>query len=134
MKTLNIIGCGKAARTIAKLFVQKDDFEIGDILNRTERSSTLGASFSGSRPAVREIRGMRPAEVFLIGVPEGDLRGCGDALRGAGILRNGDIVFHLSGALPAAELSGAAAAGAFIASVHPAMSFADPERSAESFG
>ena len=45
----------------------------------------------------------------------------------------GAIVFHCSGAKASAELAAARAAGAFVASVHPVRSFADPQAVSNAF-
>jgi predicted short-subunit dehydrogenase-like oxidoreductase (DUF2520 family) len=45
----------------------------------------------------------------------------------------GAVVFHCSGAKASAELAPLRAAGAFVASVHPVRSFADPQQVAAAF-
>ncbi|MFN3988032.1 MAG: DUF2520 domain-containing protein [Rhodocyclaceae bacterium] len=103
------------------------------MLNRDPASAQVACSFVGAGQPVEALHHMPPAELWLIGTPDGTLE---DALRdllAAGRLRAGDGVFHLSGftssALFAERLSGEVAA----ASLHPVLSFADPRTAVAQF-
>ena len=133
MKRLSIIGCGDVGRTLGRLWAQEKVFSIGDILNRTNESTTSAVRFIGAGQGVDEIASMSPAEAFLICTPDDHIAESCNALAASGLLRTGDIVFHCSGALPSASLVSAKEAGALVGSVHPVKSFADPDVSIETF-
>jgi len=133
MKRLSIIGCGNVGKTLGRLWAQERVFSIGDILNRSEESSSLAVQFIGAGRPVLRIAEMSPAEVFLISTPDDQIRESCSALAASGLLRTGDIVFHCSGALPSADLISAKETGAFVGSVHPIKSIADPAVSVEAF-
>ncbi len=133
MKRLSIIGCGNVGKTLGRLWNQEQVFIIGDILNRSQESGSAAARFIGAGRAVSGLSGMSPAEVFLIGTPDDHIVEACNALAASGLLRAGDLVFHCSGALPSADLNSAKEAGAWVGSVHPVKSFANPEVSAEAF-
>lgn len=133
MRRLNIIGCGNVGKTLGRLWSQKQVFAVGDILNSSEQSGSVAARFIGAGRAVTAVAEMNAAEVYLIGTPDDHILASCNALAASGLLRAGDLVFHCSGALPSAELGLAKKAGAWIGSVHPVKSFADPKVSVETF-
>ena len=87
----------------------------------------------GAGRAVGALEEMREADVWLIATPDDAIGATGRALAVSGRLRPGNVVFHLSGATPAAELDPLRRCGASIASVHPIKTFSDPEKAAASF-
>jgi predicted short-subunit dehydrogenase-like oxidoreductase (DUF2520 family) len=133
LKRLSIIGCGKVGKTLGRLWAQKRVFSIGDILNRSKQSSSLAVQFIGAGRPVLSMAEMSPAEVFLISTPDDHIGESCSALAASGLLRTGDIVFHCSGALPSADLISVKETGAFVGSVHPIKSIADPAVSIETF-
>ncbi|NQT24773.1 DUF2520 domain-containing protein [candidate division KSB1 bacterium] len=133
MRRLNIIGCGNVGKTLGRLWAQERVFSIGDILNRSEESSSSAAHFIGAGQGIAGIAAMSPAEVFLISTPDDQIVESCSALAASGLLRTGDIVFHCSGALPSAGLIPAKEAGACIGSIHPVKSIANPDVSVETF-
>ncbi len=132
-KTLNIIGCGRAGRTLATLWARSRAFEIGDVLDRTLEKSADAVAFIGSGRAAGGVAGMRGADAWMLTPPDDQIVACCAALAQSGLLMPGNIVFHCSGALPASDLAPAAARGAAVASVHPLKSFADPAIAARTF-
>jgi predicted short-subunit dehydrogenase-like oxidoreductase (DUF2520 family) len=134
MERLNILGCGKAGRALARLFVQHALFEIGQIGNRSAASSAQAVAFVGAGSAAPErIAAMAPAPLWLIGTGDDAIAPTAQALAASGVLRAGDIVFHVSGATPSAALSACAQRGALTASVHPVKNFSDPAVAAQTF-
>jgi predicted short-subunit dehydrogenase-like oxidoreductase (DUF2520 family) len=124
---INIVGCGKVGRVLAKLWATRGVFDIQDIANRALSSAEDAVGFVGAGNAVESIDAMRPAEVWMIGTADAAIAlSCGQIAE-SGRLRSGDIVFHCSGALSSAVLDAAATQGASIASAHPVASFADPD-------
>ena len=133
MKRLNIIGCGSLGSVLARLWRRTATLEIGDILNRSQRSAEAAVAFIGGGRAIGRIDLMQPAGFYLIATPDDAIAEAAQRLAGSGLLNEGDIVFHCSGALPATILNATTAAGAEVVSVHPIRSFADRERAAASF-
>jgi predicted short-subunit dehydrogenase-like oxidoreductase (DUF2520 family) len=70
---------------------------------------------------------------YLMHAGDGDIERVCEELVRANVLREKDVVFHCSGALPSAVLAAARARGASVASVHPLKSFASPAASASTF-
>jgi predicted short-subunit dehydrogenase-like oxidoreductase (DUF2520 family) len=126
MKTLNIIGCGAVGKTLARLFHEAAVFEIRDILNRSLASGTKAAAFIGAGRAVSDLAALRPADLCLIAVSDDAIAGCAESLAQSGLVRPGNIVWQVSGALPSAVLAPVREQGGEVASVHPVKSFADP--------
>ena len=132
-KTLNIIGCGRVGRALARLWAQDDTFTIQDVLDRGLEHSRAAIAFIGRGRAVDAVGQMRGAEAWLLTPPDDQIVACCTALAASGLLTAGNIVFHCSGALPSRDLAPAAACGAVVASVHPLKSFADPAAAAQTF-
>lgn len=133
MKRLNIIGCGNVGKTLGRLWSQEKVFSIGDILNRSEESGASAAHFIGAGQPVIGVEAMSPADVFLISTPDDRIVESCRVLAASGLLRAGDVVFHCSGALPSVDLISAKEAGAWIGSVHPVKSFANPAGAVATF-
>ncbi len=133
MKTLSIVGCGKAGRTLGRLWTRHGVLRIGQVLNRSLQSGSEAVRFMGAGCAVRAIAELTPADFFLIATPDEAIESTCAQLAAGGVLSQETIVFHLSGALPSTVLGAAKRAGAQIASIHPVKSFADPGRAAKTF-
>ncbi len=126
MMTCTIIGAGKLGRTLGRMFHTRGGAQIGQVWNRTLASARLAVEFIGQGTAIAEGQELIRAEVFLISTPDDAIAACVKALARSGAIAPGAVVFHASGALPAELLAPARQAGAAVASVHPAASFADP--------
>lgn len=131
--TLTIVGPGRVGRTIGRLLVDAHAVRMQDVLGRSVESAAAGAVFIGSGKPVDTFSVLRPADAFLLTVPDDQLRNCGVQLAKAGCLRPGTLVFHCSGAQSSQVLSAASVCGAILASVHPIRSFADPATVAAGF-
>ena len=133
MKTLNIIGCGKVGKTLAYLWNQEAALQIGGILNSQLESTEDAVTFIQSGTAIKTIKQLPKADVFMVGCGDNHIEHCCNQLVNSGILDAGNIVFHCSGALSSELLNKARTVGAVVASVHPVKSFADPALSINSF-
>jgi len=133
MGTINILGCGKVGKTLARLWVRQGLLRVGDIRNRSLESSREAAFFIGEGRAVGSFDEMRPADIHLISTSDNAIGKIAEGLAHCGIVRPDDLVFHCSGSLSSAVLSPLHPSGALLASVHPVKSFADPEEAAASF-
>lgn len=130
---ITIIGCGKVGRTLGRLWHANRTAVIGDILNTSPASGKHAAEFIGAGRAIEQMEELQPANIFMIGASDDRIAECCEALSNSGRLSAGSIVFHCSGALPSSILQAAQKCGAFIASIHPIRSFAQPEKVAREF-
>ena len=131
--TLNVIGGGRAGRTLARVWALNGAFAIGDVLDLTHAAAAQAAAFIGDGRAVGALTDMRAAGVWMLTPPDDQIVACGKALAASGLLKPGNIVFHVSGASPSRELAAVLPPGTAVASVHPLKSFADPALAAQTF-
>lgn len=130
---LNVLGAGRAGRTIARLMRVHGLCTIGGIANRSLESAERAAAFIGAGTPAPDVASMAPAAYWLIATGDDAIAPAAAALAGCGRLRTGDRVFHLSGATASAALAPCSAAGAAVASIHPVKNFSDPQASVLTF-
>jgi predicted short-subunit dehydrogenase-like oxidoreductase (DUF2520 family) len=133
VKTLNIIGAGRVGRACARLWAKAGVFEIQDALTRSLESASAAIRFIGAGRAVGALEEMRAADVWMIATQDDAIAATCRELAGAGKLAPDDVVFHVSGATPSADLRPAQERGALIASVHPIKTFRDATSAVETF-
>ena len=133
MPVLNIIGCGRVGRALARLWREHGVFDLGDVNDHTAEKSRAAVAFIGGGRACAEIAHMRAADVWLLAPPDDHIAACCNELSGGAALAAGNVVFHCSGALPSGILDAAVARGAAVASVHPLKTFADAAAAAKTF-
>lgn len=126
---LNIVGAGKVGRVLGRLFASSGAFTLQDVLSRSGASAHGAVGFMGAGHAAAGLDQMRPAQVWMLAVSDDQIGPVCASLADAGML-DGAVVFHCSGAKPSSVLQ---APGAFVASVHPVRSFADPAQVAAGF-
>src|SRR5688572_19750833 len=97
MKTLNVIGAGRVARTLASLWSGTGTFAIQDVLAASIDSARAAVAFIGAGHARGSIDTMRVADVWMIATPDREIVNATDGLAKRGLLRDGDVVFHCSG-------------------------------------
>jgi predicted short-subunit dehydrogenase-like oxidoreductase (DUF2520 family) len=128
LATLNVIGCGRVGQTLAALLHQHAQVQVQDLYSRSFASAEQAAQFVGAGTPVAELAQMRPADVWLLSVPDAQVAAAAQALAEAqGAKLVGAIVFHNSGFLSAAELQPLKALGCHVASAHPVLNFASPQ-------
>ena len=133
MDTIHVIGGGRVGKTLARLWTQRRVFRVGGILNRSLASAEEAARFIGGGQAVERYADLPPAPLVMISTSDESIESCCQALCREGVVAEGTVVFHCSGALPSSLLEPARRHGARIASIHPVKSFADPRVAAETF-
>lgn len=122
--TLNLVGAGRVGRTLAALWQHHGVFTLADVLTRSPASAEAAVAALGAGRPVARPEAMRPADVWLIATPDGELAGA--AARLARAQPPPAMAWHCSGFLPAAALAPLQQAGWTAASAHPALSFAEP--------
>ncbi len=126
MLTINIIGCGNVGKTLAKIWYESHTLRIGNIINNSLESGLLAVDFIGSGTAISDYKQMNEADIFLISTSDNQISHCANILSEARITRPTDIVFHCSGSLTSDVLLPMKKNNAYIASIHPVQSFANP--------
>ncbi len=130
---LNIIGCGRVGRALGRVWLRHGLVQMGGILNRSLASSRAAAEFLGAGLPVEDYSQLPSAELVMIAATDEAIADCAAQWAQAHPQADGVIVFHCSGAFGAEILHPAKSKGAWIASVHPVKSFADPAQAAETF-
>lgn len=131
--SLNIIGPGRVGRTLGALLQRAGLCAVQDVLSAEIATAESAVSFMNGGRAVRVLRDMRPAGLWLLTPPDASIASIATALAATGHVGQGDVVFHCSGSQSASLLAPLAAAGALIASVHPLKSFANPAAAVQTF-
>ena len=130
--TLNLIGAGHVGRVLGRLLAARGGCRVQQVLTRSAASAQAAVDFIGSGAVVQRYDQLQPATVYMLAVGDDQIAGACAALAQAVPLQ-GSIVFHCSGALASGQLQAARDAGAWVASVHPIRSFADPAAVAAQF-
>ncbi|STR45640.1 Rossmann-like and DUF2520 domain-containing protein [Iodobacter fluviatilis] len=131
MLTLNIIGPGRLGKSIARLATTH--YQIAGVCASTLANSREAVAFIGAGQACATLADLPRADLFLLSVPDGLIAEKAKELAACGVVQAGNVVFHASGVSEASLLLPLKAAGASIASLHPAFSFADPARAVSTF-
>ncbi|TQV78276.1 DUF2520 domain-containing protein [Exilibacterium tricleocarpae] len=132
--TLNIIGCGKLAKTLAALWHRRRCLVLQQCYSRSYGSARALCDFAGAGKAIGELEAFKDADIWLIATPDAAIADTARELAERRRVGTGAVVFHCSGALTSAHLRPLDTFGVYRASVHPIHSFADPTASLASFG
>lgn len=146
---LNVIGAGRVGKVLARLWHLQGVFSIQDVLTTSMFSAQAACAFIGEGRAVDTVGAIRPANVWMMAVPDAALGDCARILAGAApqaqsatqpIARSTgaddpDVptVFHCSGAQASSVLQPLAALGWHTASAHCILSFASPQAALQQF-
>ena len=137
--TLNLIGAGRVGQTLAHLWTHHGVLRVQDVLTRSPDSAPTALDFiapdvSMAR-AVAQIADMRPADIWLLAVPDAQIAACAQELA-AHARQRGDspaLAFHCSGAQSAELLAPLRELGWSVASAHPVLSFASAQSAVAQF-
>ena len=137
--TLNLIGAGRVGQTLAHLWTRHGVLRVQDVLTRSPDSARTALDFiapdvSMAR-AVAQIADMRPADIWLLAVPDAQIAACAQELA-AHARQRGDspaLAFHCSGAQSAELLAPLRELGWSVASAHPVLSFASAQSAVAQF-
>lgn len=133
MKSLNIIGCGRVGRTLARLWHDSGSYRVQDVLTRSEESAGDAIGFIGGGRAATALTDMRAADVWMLAVPDRQIAAVALALAQTAKAGQPAIAFHCSGALASSELNPLSALGWHVASAHCLLSFASPDAALQQF-
>lgn len=130
---INVVGAGKLASTLVRLFTDSGMLQAGDFYNRSPAHTEAAIKFCGSGRVAHSLNTMTNADIWLIGTPDDAITQTASKLAQAKDHWHGTVVFHASGLHSSALLAPLRAKGAFVASAHPAHSFARPQQSLGSY-
>ncbi len=133
MPKFNIIGAGQVGSALGYLLSNHTPLALAGVLSRSISRAGQLCSWIGQGQAVLDYSSLPSANLYLVTVPDEQIRSCAEKLAATALLRPGDIVIHCSGMLSSEELSPVKDKGAHIASLHPIKSFIDPQLSISSF-
>lgn len=126
MPAVNIIGAGRVGRTFLRLLGP----QVRDVASATGGSAEAAVRESGHGRAA-DLDAMRPADVWLLTVPDTQIAAAAAAL--ARTRAKPAIAVHCSGFHTADVMVPLRSAGWHLASAHPNLSFADAETAARTF-
>lgn len=125
---LHILGCGRAARTLARRMVDSGAVDIGRVVNRDVQSAREAIAFVGAGSPAVDFDGVSAEDWLMIGLPDGEIESVVTELA-RGRWRP-QLAFHLSGSVSASVLEPLTAE---YAAVHPLRAFASPRNAGENF-
>lgn len=142
--TLNLIGAGRVGQTLAHLWHGQGHgqdgsaWQVQDVCTRSLHSAEAACAFIGAGRAVASVAAMRPADVWMLAVPDAHIAATADQLAahmGTGTEMGAApaIAFHCSGAWAASALEPLATQGWHTASAHCILSFTDPAQAVAQF-
>lgn len=121
---VNLVGTGRVGQTLARRIVDAEGWEIQDVFVRDPARARAALDFIGAGRPVKDLAAMRPADLWLLTVPDDRIATVAAAIAAAGTAAA--VAVHCSGCLPAAEMAALGAAGWQLASAHPILTFAEP--------
>ncbi|MDT8449235.1 MAG: Rossmann-like and DUF2520 domain-containing protein [Wenzhouxiangellaceae bacterium] len=128
-RILHVVGCGRAGRTLARLWAEQGVFRIGWIVNRSVESAAAAAGFIGQGRPATGPGPVADGDWLMLALPDSALAPAAEQLSDLLAARPA-LAFHVSGSEPAAVLR---PLGERIASVHPVCPFGDPDRALSRF-
>ena len=147
--SLNLVGGGRGAQTLAQLWTFRGVFAVQDVLTTSLSSAQAACSVVGAGHAVESLQAMRNADVWMLAVPDAQLDGCAQSLAEVmaqasqttatqrqhphSCATHAPIVFHCSGAQSSQTLAPLAALGWQVASAHCILSFASVPAALQQF-
>ena len=139
LPTLNLIGAGRVGQTLGQLWTRRGVLRVQDVLTRTRATAQAALDFIApgalAARAVARIADMRPADLWLLAVPDAQISACAQDLAALARQR-GDapaLAFHCSGARGADLLQALGDVGWSVASAHPVLSFASAQTAVAQF-
>ncbi|WP_417526206.1 Rossmann-like and DUF2520 domain-containing protein [Marinovum sp.] len=129
--SITVIGPGKVGQTLLRRCNDTDGFGVADILARRIEAAEAARDFAFSGRAIDTFEALRPADVYLLTVPDDQIAAVARRLAACDLPPA--TVAHCSGFHPSALLAPLAEAGWQTGSAHSVLSFADPALSVVQF-
>jgi len=120
--SINIIGCGQAAGSLARLWGQAGSVRIGGVCNRSLHSSRKAAEGLGTGTPVASLDQFEAADFWLIGTSDEQIAPTVKKICEMPAGLENSIVFHLCGRHGTDILAPLMEAGYRVAAIHPVRS------------
>jgi len=130
---LNIIGTGKLGTTLGLLLAKSGSVQIGSLYSRNLKKSEHAAKTMEAGKATDQLANLCNADYWMVSVADDAISAIAEQLSHLDREWHSNVVFHCSGSHNSSLLSAIATKGAHTASFHPAHSFANTERSLQTF-
>ena len=130
---LNIVGCGRLAKAVGKLFLDARVVREIHVCNRSLVSGEEAVAVVGTGVAYSSVKEMPQSSLWLIGSGDQEIPEVVRLLAEDALFETPSVVFHCSGAIPSTELAPLRERGCGVASVHPVRSFANTEMAVRDF-
>jgi len=124
-----VLGCGKVGSAVAVL-LRDAGLRIAAVTTRTAANAQRAQALTGAQASTDNAPAATKGEIVFVTANDDAIEGIAAEVADAGAFREGQLVVHMSGALPLGVLAPAAAAGAAIGCAHPMQSFATAEDAA----
>lgn len=135
--TVNIIGAGRVGQTLLRLLAQAPGYRVQDVLGRRSDATQAAVKAAGAGHAVACMAEMRPAALWILSVADTEIapvaRDLADTLRDRARPHVPPVACHCSGFFASDQLSALDDLGWHRASLHPVLSFAEPETATRQF-
>lgn len=130
---LNIVGCGRAAGSLARLWRDAGAVEVLGVVNRSPASAARAIERVGEGRALQDPGQLESADLWMLGVGDDRIEAVAEKLAQLDSVRRGGLVFHLAGRHGLQVLAPLEAAGAEIAALHPVRSLTHERLGLEDF-
>jgi predicted short-subunit dehydrogenase-like oxidoreductase (DUF2520 family) len=130
---MNIIGCGRAAGSLARLWIEAGSVSIGGIVNRSIESGQQAVDAIGQGIAAETAADLKPADFWLIGTTDQQIEPVAAQLAGLDVNLEGSLVFHLAGRFGLDVLDRLPSRGAQTAALHPVRSLTHAQLTIDDF-
>ncbi len=128
--SIGFIGAGKVGTALG-IYLKLNGFLISGYFSRSEKSSKQSALLTQSNCFDTQKQLAEASELIFITTNDDEIENVVRQLFKDSCLKPNQMIIHTSGALPSTILSPLKAFGCNVYSMHPLMSFADKEKSAE---
>jgi len=132
-KVVVVLGTGRVGSAVAAL-LGRAGLTIAAVTTRSRATAERAAALAGGEPGTDNAAAAARGDIVLVTTNDDAIAGVVAEVAGQGALRQGQLVMHMSGALPLSVLAPAAAAGAAIGCAHPMQSFATPQDALHTIG
>lgn len=122
-----VVGTGVVGSALA-LLLQGKGHTITGVCSKTGLSASRLAERLGCTCSSKPEHLLNQGEVVLLATPDRELEGVARQLAESGMVRENQVFFHFSGALPADILSPLKERGGIIGAIHPLQAFASVEK------
>ena len=121
-----IIGAGRVGTAVGCILQQKG-LNVAAVASRSEGSLERAERYISGFKTHDAVAAAKPADTIFITTNDDQIEPLCQQIAEDGGFEPGDVVFHMSGALPTTVLNSAKESGALVASIHPLQSFATIE-------